>query len=99
MNGSTKNVRTREFKEQFGRLPEDIRRLAEAAFGLFCEDPSHRSLRLHALKERDKGQHRSDSFTVSINMKYRAIFTRDGNTNVWYWIGSHADYDVFTGGK
>jgi hypothetical protein len=23
--------------------------------------------------------------------------SRDGDTNVWYWVGSHADYDAFTG--
>jgi hypothetical protein len=23
----------------------------------------------------------------------------DGDTNVWYWIGTHADHDVFTGKK
>jgi hypothetical protein len=32
-------------------------------------------------------------------MKYRAIYVVDGETNVWYWIGSHANYDTFTGGK
>ena len=32
-------------------------------------------------------------------MKYRAIGVVDGATTVWYWIGTHADYDVFTGKK
>ena len=34
-----------------------------------------------------------------ITMQYRAIYVVDGNTNVWYWCGSHNDYDNFTGGK
>jgi hypothetical protein len=96
MNGA-RNVRTAGFKEQLGRLPEEIQELAEAAFDRFVEDPSHPSLRHHALKETKKGRHRSASFSVSITMQYRAIYARDGDTNVWYWIGTHADYDAFIG--
>jgi hypothetical protein len=97
MNGLTSNVRTAAFKEQLDRLPDVIQRLADAAFDRFREDPSHPSLRHHALKDNNKGQHRSGSFSVSITMKYRAIYTRDGETNVWYWIGTHNDYNNFTG--
>ena len=98
MNGLIRNVRTAAFREQLFRLPESIQQLAEAAFRMFLEDPSHPSLRHHALKDSNKGQHRAGSFSVSITMRYRAIYVRDGDTNVWYWIGSHADYDNFTGG-
>lgn len=93
----TRNVRTAAYKEQLGRLPAHIQELAQAAFELFLEDPSHTSLRHHALKDTDKGRHRAGSFSVSITMRYRAIYVRDGETNVWYWIGSHSDYDRFTG--
>lgn len=99
MNGLTRNVRTTAFKEQFGRLPDVIQRLAVAAFKVFCEDPSHPALRQHSLKDNKIGQHKPGSFSVSITMKYRAIYTRDGDTNVWYWIGTHADYDNFIGDK
>ena len=32
-------------------------------------------------------------------MRYRAVYIVDGDANVWYWVGTHADYDRFTGGK
>ena len=35
--------------------------------------------------------HRFSSARVGIS--YRAVGVRDGETMVWYWIGSHADYD------
>lgn len=35
--------------------------------------------------------------SVSITMQYRAIYVVDGDTNVWYWIGSHSDYNNFIG--
>jgi hypothetical protein len=73
--------------------------LAVAAFELFLEDPSHPSLRHHPLGDNKKGQHKSGSFSVSITLRYRAIYTKDGDTNVWYWIGSHSDYNAFIGSK
>ena len=30
-------------------------------------------------------------------MQYRAIYVEVGDTNVWYWIGTHAAYNHFTG--
>jgi mRNA-degrading endonuclease YafQ of YafQ-DinJ toxin-antitoxin module len=73
--------------------------LAVQAFRLFLQNPNHPSLRNHALADTDKGQHRSGSRSVSITMQYRAIYTVDGDTNVWYWIGSHNDYENFVGKK
>jgi hypothetical protein len=30
---------------------------------------------------------------VRIDRDYRALGVRDGEEIVWFWIGSHADYD------
>jgi hypothetical protein len=30
---------------------------------------------------------------VRIGLAYRALGVRDGDDVVWFWIGSHADYD------
>lgn len=64
---------------------------------LFDKDPFHPSLRHHELKDTKRGNHRPESFSVSITMKYRAIYVKQGGLNVWYWIGSHADYDTLVG--
>ena len=92
-----RNVRNSRYRYLFGELPQDIHKLATKAFRLFCDDPNHRSLRLHKLKDNNKGNHLPDSFSVSINMQYRAIYFIDHNTNVWYWVGTHAAYNQFTG--
>ena len=80
-------------------LPARVQKLATQVFERFCENPDHPSLRRHRLEDTDKGQHRTGSYSISISMQYRAIYVEDEDTNVWYWIGSHADYDTFTGGK
>jgi len=79
------------------RLPERIRRLSALVFSTFLADPGHPSLRHHALADDGRGRHRAGSYSVSINMQYRAIYTIDGDTNIWYWVGTHNDYEVFTG--
>ena len=40
-----------------------------------------------------------ESISVSVTIGYRAIYVVRNNGNVWYWIGTHADYDKFTGRK
>jgi hypothetical protein len=49
------------------------------------------------LKDTKKGEHVPDSVSISITMQYRAIFVVVDGINVWYWIGSHSEYNRFTG--
>lgn len=79
-------------------LPPDVRELAQAAYSKFIKDHNHPSLRRHLLDDTHRGRHRKEIWSVSIG-KYRAIYVEDGDTNVWYWIGSHNDYENFTGRK
>jgi hypothetical protein len=51
------------------------------------QDPSHPSLRF-------KQVHASRAISaVRIGLAYRALAVRDGEDLIWFWIGSHADYD------
>jgi hypothetical protein len=70
-----------------------------AAYRQFLRNPDEPSLRRHELKKSRRGQHREGSISVSVTLRYRAIYVIDGDTNVWYWIGSHSDYNRFVGGK
>ncbi len=99
MSSAAKNSRSREFKSLFDRLPERIQRLAVAAFQEFRKNPDHPALRRHRLNVSHKGQHRAGSFSVSITKKYRAIYVEADGDNLWYWIGTHNDYENFTGVK
>jgi hypothetical protein len=71
----------------FGRLPERIRTRARAAYRLFRLDPAHPSLRF-------KQVHPSRPiFSVRVGLACRALGVRDADEIIWFWIGSHADYD------
>ncbi|MDZ4784020.1 MAG: hypothetical protein SGJ19_27545 [Planctomycetia bacterium] len=94
-----RNRRAPEFKKLFAALPAHIQDHAREAFQRFVADASHLALRHHALKDNDRGRHRAGSFSVSVTRSYRAIYYIVEEQNVWYWIGTHADYDKFTGHK
>ena len=90
-------MRTSDFKELFDNLPERIQKLSELAFSKFVSDPDHPALRRHQLNDNKRGSHRDGSYSVSITMQYRSIYVVENGQNVWYWTGSHADYNRFTG--
>lgn len=91
------NVRTVTYKKLADKLPAKIQAAAHEAFELFKQDPQHPILCSHPLHDTKKGRHRKGSIAVSITLRYRAIYVVDGQTNVWYWIGSHEDYNNFVG--
>jgi len=91
------NRRSKDYREMFDRLPERIQKLALAAFKTFEQNPYHPAFSLHELVDHGRGNHKHKSYSVYLTSGYRAIFCVDGDTNVWYWIGSHSDYNNFTG--
>ncbi len=90
------NRRNREFRELDAALPAAIREAARRKFILFVANPRQPSLRLHKLKPHGPGNRMVERFSVTVTPRYRALFFIDGPVNVWYWIGTHADYDRFT---
>jgi hypothetical protein len=78
---------TRRFREAFGALPAAVRRQAREAYRQFRDDPYHPSLRF-------KQVHTTRPiYSVRIGRSYRALAVRDDETVIWFWVGSHSDYD------
>jgi hypothetical protein len=98
---TNRNVRNAEFRKLFSQLTGTVQEAADRAFERFEINPNHESLNLHQLEDHHRGSHRPGSWSVTFHRKYRVIFWVDEpeETNVWYWIGSHADYDHFTGNR
>lgn len=74
-----------QFWECFNALPGDIQRIANEKYKLWGQDSFHPSLHFKAL--------RADVWSVRINRNYRALGRRKGGQIVWFWIGTHAEYD------
>lgn len=99
MSTGQPNVRTGTYKAQLARLPPHIQRAAQQAFEAFVANPRHPALNDHPLGDTSRGRHRIGSRSVRVTRSYRAIYVIDGPTTVWYWIGSHEDYNNFIGSR
>ena len=78
---------TNRFRKAYAQLPEHVQRRAREAYRLFRDNPSHPSLRfkqVHAARP---------IYSARVGLGYRALAVRDDDTVVWFWIGTHADYD------
>lgn len=83
---------TAGFRKAFSELPEPIQRQAREAYRLFQDNPQHPGLwfkRVHASRP---------IYSVRIGLHYRALGVRDGDTVVWFWIGSHDLYHKLISG-
>lgn len=79
---------TARFRDQFARLPSRIQEQSRRAYELFRNDPSHRSLEFKKLPPH------ADIWSARITDDYRAVGQRQGEVIVWFFIGTHADYDA-----
>ena len=73
------------FWDAYRRLPEPVRALADRNYALLKENPRHPSLQFKKVGR---------FWSVRIGLRYRALATETENDLVWFWIGSHADYDA-----
>lgn len=82
-----KSRTTAKFRKAFANLPDSIQKQARQAYRQFQQDTSHPSLRF-------KQVHPTlPIYSARVSKSYRAVGQRDGDTMVWFWIGSHAEYD------
>lgn len=78
---------TAAFRKALAALPPDIQDRAREAYDRFLEEPTHPSLQL-------KQVHTTDPiYSARITLHYRALAVRKDDTWIWFWIGSHSDYD------
>ncbi|NKM12683.1 hypothetical protein GFL85_16875 [Rhizobium laguerreae] len=79
-----KHHATPAFWEAYDRLPEQIRKLADGNFDMFKQDPRHPSLHFKRVGR---------FWSARVGASWRALAVSDGDDIIWFWIGSHADYD------
>jgi len=81
-----KSSTTRRFRAAYAALPEGVQRKARLAYQLFRENPYHPSLQFKKVDE-------PNVYSVRVGLGYRALGELDGPDIVWFWIGSHSEYD------
>jgi hypothetical protein len=72
------------FWSLYDRLEPEARRLADKNFALLEEDPQHPSIRFKQVGR---------FWSARVGLRHRALCVRRHDDCVWFWIGSHAEYD------
>lgn len=80
-----KHLASPAFWEAYGRLPEPVRDLADKNFALLKDDPRHPSLRLKKVGR---------FWSARVGLQHRSLAVEIEGGLLWFWIGSHADYDA-----
>jgi len=68
-------------------LPAEIRKQAKEAYLRFQNDPCHPGLRFKRVHSRQP------IYSARITKEYRAVGIQQKGEMIWFWIGSHADYE------
>jgi len=72
------------FWECYGDLPSSIQELADRNFELLKVNPNYPSLHLKKVGE---------YWSARVGRKYRAVAVEIEEGLLWFWIGTHAEYD------
>jgi len=72
------------FWDCYYRLPAAVQELADSNYELLKSNPRHPSLHFKQIAQ---------FWSVRIGIRYRAIGVSVPDGIVWFWIGTHNDYD------
>jgi hypothetical protein len=79
---------TERFWKAFEKLPQHIQRQARRSYQLWKQDPYHPSRHFKQVHSR------KPIFSTRIGMGWRALSRRDNDDMIWFWIGSHEEYNT-----
>ena len=79
------SVTTQRFRIAYAKLPKHIQEATRRAYKQWQKDKAHPSLHFKLISH--------NVYSARISIQYRALAVKQADTYVWFWIGSHADYD------
>ncbi|NJL99722.1 MAG: hypothetical protein HC924_13425 [Synechococcaceae cyanobacterium SM2_3_2] len=84
-----KSTRTKKFRELLLSLPQRVQETAKKNYEIWKENPFHPSLEFKEVKPREK------IWSVRVGIGWRALGIKksDEEKIVWFWVGSHSEYD------
>ncbi len=77
-----------EFWQSYRALPIALQRLADRCFEQLKRDPKYPSLHFKKVGR---------FWSVRVGAHHRALGAESQDGIVWFWIGSHAEYDKLIG--
>lgn len=86
-----KSQTTEQFRRLFAILPAQVQTQTRIAYRQFKVDPDYPSLRFK------KVHSKLPIYSARINKNYRVVGQSVGDTVIWFWVGSHTDYEKLLG--
>jgi hypothetical protein len=83
-----KHRATSAFWSCHAALPEHVRAAADRAFNTLKSDPRHPSLHFKKVGR---------FWSARIGLHHRALAVEAPDALVWFWVGTHAEYDRIVG--
>jgi mRNA-degrading endonuclease RelE of RelBE toxin-antitoxin system len=78
---------TDSFRQAYGKLPLDVRLRVKKAYRQWVANPFHPSLhykKIHAILP---------IWSVRVSLNYRVVGVAHDEKMLWYFVGTHAEYD------
>ena len=80
-----KHFASPSFWESLEKLPNAVQNLAKKNFTLLKNNPEHPSLHLKKV---------SKYWSARVGRRYRCLAVEMEEGILWFWIGTHAEYDL-----
>ena len=77
-----------DFWACYRSLPEEVRKVADEAYEHLKRDSRHPSLRFKKVRR---------FWSARVGTGYRALAVEAPDGLVWFWVGTHAEYDKLLG--
>ena len=78
---------TSKFWKLYNQLPLNIQRRARRVYQLWKKNSAHPSLHFKCVDDIEP------IYSARIDNNYRVRGVRDQDTIIWYWIGTHDEYE------
>lgn len=82
-----KSLTTPQFWKLYDALPEEVQQRADKAYKLWQINPRAQGLYFKRVGKR------KPIYAVRIDREYRALGILEGDAILWFWLGSHDEYD------
>jgi mRNA-degrading endonuclease RelE of RelBE toxin-antitoxin system len=76
-----------KFWKLYERLPRSVQQRARKAYQMWKENPRYPSLHFKRVDDEEP------IYSARVSDNYRVLGILEGATMVWYWIGSHDEYE------
>ena len=77
-----------DFWACYRALPRNVQGAADKAFELLKADPQHSSLHFKKINK---------VWSARVGLRHRALAIKVADGFLWFWIGTHAEYDDIVG--